>query len=331
MISQAGIYTLTEDEYHQDPCETASLSASMAKILLGKSPRHAWQNHPKLNPDWAKEEENKFDFGTVAHKLILGEGNEIAVLDYADFRTKASQEARDSARAKGHTPILLKDFATAKAMHEAAMVQLQGIDDCKDAFTGEGHAEAVLAWQEFDYQGQNPIWCRSKVDWLAPRRPTGHIVIYDYKSSGADVSPGGLSRQLFNMEYEIANAMYERGLESIMGDAAGKIVMRFVVQETEPPYLLHVAEIDNGGMMIGRKKVSYAIQLWRRCLMEGNWPGYPTRIVRADMPAYLESKWLERELMEEDGINAGHDPFLEASAWMPKAPLKEIIKLGEGG
>lgn len=328
MISENGIYTVSEDLYHSDPLPTPSLSASLAKILLGKSPRHAWQAHPRLNPDWKAEEESKFDFGTVAHKLLLGEGREVVVVNANDWRTKAAQEARDDARTMGKTPILDKDFATASAMHAAALHQLGKIEDCYDAFTGTGQGEAVLAWQEFDLQGNLPIWCRGKVDWLAPRRPTGHIVIYDYKSSGADVSPLGISRHLYNMEYEVPCAMYERGLEAIHGDAAGKIIMRFVVQETEPPYLLQVAEMDAGGMTIGRKKVSYAIQMWRRCLSEGNWPGYPTRIVRADMPAYLENKWLEREMGEED---SGLDPFMVGSAWLPKPPEKKLVMLGEGG
>lgn len=330
MIEANGIYTVSEDNYHSDPLPKASLSASMARILLGKSPRHAWQNHPKLNPDWKPEEENKFDFGTVAHKLLLGEGREVVIVEANDWRTKFAQDSRDDARTQGKTPILAKDYVTAEAMHKAAIEQLTLIDDCFDAFTGQGQAEAVLAWQEFDMEGKNPIWCRGKIDWLAKRRDTGHIVIYDYKSSGVDVSPMGVSRHLYDMEYEIAAAMYERGLEAIHGDAAGKIVMRFVVQEKEPPYLLHVAEMDAGGMTIGRKKVSYAIQLWRRCLLTGVWPGYSNRIIRADMPSYLENRWLERELGEEDAINSGQDPFMEASAWIPNKP-KEVVMLGEGG
>jgi hypothetical protein len=330
MIETPGIYTVSEDSYHSDPLPTPSLSASLAKILLGKSPRHAWQAHPKLNPDWKPEEDAKFDFGTVAHKLLLGEGREIVIVEAADWRTKAAQESRDDARTQGKTPILAKDYVTAEAMHKAARGQLAVIDDCFDAFTGQGQAEAVLAWQEFDYEGLNPIWCRGKVDWLAKRRDTGHIVIYDYKASAADVSPWGIARQLYDMQYEIAAGMYERGLEAIHGDAAGKIVMRFVVQEREAPYLLHVAEMDAGGMTIGRKKVSYAIQLWRRCMTENKWPGYSNRIIRADMPSWLENRWLERELAEEDAANSGLDPFLVASAWLPQKPA-ELVKLGEGG
>jgi hypothetical protein len=64
--------------------------------------------------------------------------------------------------------------------------------------------------------------------------------------------------------------------------------------------------------------------------MEGIWPGYPTRIVKAELPPWMENRWLERELAEDDGINAGDDPFYVASQWIP--PKKEeLIKLSEGG
>jgi hypothetical protein len=331
-ILKNGIYRFTEDQYHGDPCPTASLSASLAKVMLNQSPRHAWLAHPKLNPDFETEEKTKFDFGTVAHMLLLGEGREVEVLNFDNFMTKAAKEARDTARAMGKTPILGKDFERAEAMHKAAIAQLAAIDDCHDAFTaGHGQAEATLAWEEFDIDGANPVWCRSKLDWKAEQRPTGHHIIYDYKTSGADVSPQGIARHLFDMQYEIPAAMYERGLEAIHGDAAGKIIMRFVVQETEAPYLLQVAEMDAGGMTIGRKKVSYAIQLWRRCLMENNFPGYPTRIVSAEMPAYLEDKWLRRELSEDDGLNAGDDPFMIASAWIPPTKSKHNPELLASG
>jgi hypothetical protein len=41
-------------EYHADPCAQPSLSASIARELIHKSPLHAWQVHPKLGNSSAR-------------------------------------------------------------------------------------------------------------------------------------------------------------------------------------------------------------------------------------------------------------------------------------
>lgn len=322
--------------YHSDPvpdmitgCK-ASLSASLASILINKSPRHAWASHPRLNPNHQREEMAQFDFGSAAHALLIGKGAEIEIIDAADWRTKAAQELRTQAYKAGKTPILMHEYATALQMVQSAREQLALIDGCAKAFK-EGVGEAVIAWEEKDINQENSIWCRSMMDWIEPRTEDGGIILYDYKTSGVDVNPYTVGGHLYNMQYEIPWAMYERGLEQVIGDCAGKVTLRFVVQEKKPPYLLQVVELDTAGKIIGRKKASYAIQLFRRCMSENNWPGWPTKIIEADMPAYMENKWLEREAHEEDLWAAGDDPFLMASPWMPKKVEKETIKLGEGG
>ena len=87
-----GIYTMTAEEYHSDPADVPSLTASIAHIICSQSPLHAWANHPRLNPDFKREEQANWDVGTAAHALLL-EGNEgVAMIDYPDWRKK---EARD--------------------------------------------------------------------------------------------------------------------------------------------------------------------------------------------------------------------------------------------
>jgi hypothetical protein len=56
------------------------------------SPLHAWHAHPRLNPDYRHDDDTKFDVGNIAHKLMLGRGKDIVVLDFDDWRTKAAKE-----------------------------------------------------------------------------------------------------------------------------------------------------------------------------------------------------------------------------------------------
>jgi hypothetical protein len=83
----------------------------VAKILLDRSPLHAWHAHPRLNPDYRHDDDTKFDVGNIAHKLMLGRGKDIVVLEFDDWRTKAAKDAREAAAAAGKLAVLGKHFA----------------------------------------------------------------------------------------------------------------------------------------------------------------------------------------------------------------------------
>ena len=204
-----------------------------------------------------------------------------------------------------------------------ARVQLDGIADCHDAFQEPDLSEQMLVWNEGE------TWFRNLADYIAPRRPTGHIVCYDYKTTGASAAPNAVALHLYNMEYEVQAAMLERGLEHLIGDVAGRIVFRFVVQERQPPHALTVVELDNAGWMIGRKKLAAAVMQWKRCMESGKWPGYPSKIVRADMPEFMENKWLRREENPNDMASLEGDAFLNLSPWMPKPKPLPLPTLGD--
>ena len=70
-IMQQGIVNLTAEQYHSDPCPTASLSSSIANILLDQSPLHAYLAHSRLNLQYEREESSRFDLGSAAHMMLL--------------------------------------------------------------------------------------------------------------------------------------------------------------------------------------------------------------------------------------------------------------------
>jgi len=83
-ITEPGIYDIPETDYHADPIAEPSLSSSIAKILLARSPRHAWANHPRLNPNQEPETRREFDFGSAAHAMLLeGSMSNFSVVDAA--------------------------------------------------------------------------------------------------------------------------------------------------------------------------------------------------------------------------------------------------------
>lgn len=290
--AEPGFYRMDAQAYHRDPCPEPSLSNSIAKRLIGGCPQKAWAAHPRLNPDMAPDEpDGRLDFGTVAHTILLAKGREIVIVDAPDWRTKAAREAREEACAAGKVAVLCHQFRQADAMAAAVLDQVGRVDDCQRAFIA-GEAEVVMAWRD------GTIWCRSMVDWVEPRRASGHVVVYDLKTTAASAAPHAVARLLYNQQYEIQAAFIEAGVEALLPDAAGMVIVRFVVVENEPPHLASVVELDAAGLTIGRKKRAVALALWQRCRARDEWPGYPNRIVEAEMPPWCEAGWLEREMTD---------------------------------
>jgi hypothetical protein len=206
-ITAPGIYLdVAANDYHADPCPAPSLTQSVAKILLAKSPLHAWHAHPRLNPDYQHNDDTKFDVGNIAHKMLLGRGKQIEVLDFDDWRTKAAKEAREKAAGVGKLAVLGKHAARADRMAIAAREQLE-LRGLGHLFGAAGDSEVVVAWQE------GKIWLRQMVDWLSADR----VIFADYKTTDESAAPDALARKMVNDGWHIQAAMGDRGLRATMG------------------------------------------------------------------------------------------------------------------
>jgi hypothetical protein len=294
---QPGIYTdMDAATYFADPCPQPSLTQSIAKVLLDRSPLHAWHAHPRLNPDYQPDDDTKFDVGNIAHKMLLGRGKEITVLEgFDDWRTKAAKEARAAAAAEGKLAVLGKHAARADAMAAAAREQLD-LRGLGDLFGPSGSSETVMAWREGD------IWLRQMIDWLSADRR----IFADYKTTGENAAPHALARKMVNDGWPIQAAMAERGLDTLDPKAAGRRRYLFIVQEAEVPYALTVAEIAEATLTMGRKMLDHAVDLWTACIETNRWPGYPLGIERPQYPGWAETQWLDREI--EHNERRGREP-----------------------
>jgi hypothetical protein len=124
-------------------------------------------------------------------------------VQFADWRTKASQEARETAADQGKIAVLQHQFEQASDMAAAARKQLDRHED-KDAFNN-GQAEVMIAWEE------NGIWFRSLIDWLHDDLRT----VDDYKSSGMSMAPHLLGMRAEAAGWHIQAAFIARGLDAL--------------------------------------------------------------------------------------------------------------------
>ncbi len=283
-ISEPGIYDILAAEYHADPCPQPSLSASIAKILVDRTPAHAWIAHPRLNPAFESDEDRGFDLGSAAHAIVLEGGEKVKIIEAENYRTKEAREARDAAIQGGFLPLLEEQFERASAMASVLQDALKSHRSARNAFRN-GKAEQTLIWREGD------IWCRARLDWLS-----NDGTIWDYKTTDGSAGEWG-ARQLFNLGFDIQEAFYRRAVEDSFDRE--EVDFRFVVQETEPPYLVNVVALDPQAQHYADARVEEAIDIWRRCLATGNWPGYPGEINFVSPPIWHERRFIERQQAQE--------------------------------
>lgn len=294
-ITKPGIFRNFDTEaYFNDPCETPSLTQSLAKILIAQSPLHAFHAHPRLAVPAAGEDDgaayNKnLAIGNAAHSLMLGRGKAMALGDFDNWMKKEAKEFRAEALAAGKEPILRKHFAVAEAMVNSAIEQLEHVEGCENTFCDEGgDSEVVIASCEAG------LWLRSMIDWITPDLRN----IWDYKTSGQSASPYATGKLMASAGWHIQAAMHERILDVIDPDGAGRRRFFYVCQENTEPFALTVNEIGESALTIGRKQIDYAITIWRRCVETDTWPAYPLRIIRPELPGWAEASWIDREIQE---------------------------------
>jgi hypothetical protein len=257
-ITEPGVYDMPEDAYHADPVPGGSLSASGAKLLLPPSCPALYRyrrDHPKVSAE--------FDFGTAAHKFVLGTGPRIVIVDAEDWRARAAQEERKQARADGHVPLLIGEFAAVGAMARAI-----GHHPLASALFDPDHGkpEQSLFWQD----GEFGIWRRARLDWLPDVRTGRRLIIGDYKTAAA-VDPESIRKAVANYGYHIQAAQYTDAARAVLDDDPAFLL---VFQMKDPPYLVNVAELDEDAIRVGRARLRDACEIFRDCTETGIWPGY---------------------------------------------------------
>jgi hypothetical protein len=276
---------IPEDEYHAD----AALSSGIAKLLIDRSPAHAWTAHPTLNPAWQPEVEDKFDIGTSAHRLLLEGDDCIVEGDYKDWRSGEAKAFREDVRALGQVPLLIPQANRVREMVEKARMQMDELYNDLYLFVG-GKPEQALWWED-----DHGVMCRARIDWLHDDT----YAVDDYKTTSASSDPAKWERTMYGMGADVQVAFYLRGLRKTYGLPKDDLEWRFVVQESYPPYALSVVTLAPSAMAVANDKVQKAIDLWALCLEKDFWPAYPTRVASIEIPTWEELRWLDKQ---QDGV-----------------------------
>lgn len=260
-----GIYSnIADDVYHSD---LTSLSSSGARALLAGTPEEFdFARRTPADPN------KNYDFGHAAHKMVLGIGSRLALLDpkvcghTKDGKIAANpastsewKAAAAAARKRGQLPIAKWDMEKAQTMagrvfqHPIARRLLSG-----------GAAEHSIYWHD-DATG---VRRRIRPDYLPDgmKRP----LCIDYKTAKS-ANPEQFQRAVVDYGYHCQQAFYEDGLAEIGLLDVGFL---FVVQSKDAPYTVSVCQIDPEVVELGRRQNRMALEIFARCQESGQWPGY---------------------------------------------------------
>lgn len=302
MIDKPGIYDMPMADYLADPCPAPSLSGGAAHTLLSRSPRHAWFDHPRLNPSRVADETTpEQDEGTALHALILENVNLVDVLDFVDFRTKEARAAREASRKAGRVPIKRARWEEIARVADVVRMQIAEHRDAADILS-DGKPEQVMLWQYQD------IWVRNRVDWLANDR---HGWMTDVKTVAQSAEPGAFGRKLVDSGYAVSAALYLRGAREVGLRPKG---YRWLVIERDPPHCISVVTMAPDLADLADRMALRALDTWRDCLTRNEWPAYPPMTAHIEAPAWASLRWEESEDRAEHlRRTAKPRPFHEAS------------------
>lgn len=260
-----GIYSsIPDDVYHSD---LASLSSSGARALLSSTPEEF--DHNRRTPG---DPNKNYDFGHAAHKMVLGIGSRLAMLDpkvcghTKDGKLAANpasttewKAAAKKARNEGKLPIAKSDMEKAQTMagrvfqHTVAARLLSA-----------GRAEHSIYWHD-DATG---VRRRIRPDFLT--EGLGRPICIDYKTA-TSADPRQFQRAVFEYGYHMQQAYYEDGLAELGLEDVGFL---FIVQSKSAPYTVSVCQIDPDVVELGRRQNRAALELFARCMTKRRWPGY---------------------------------------------------------
>jgi hypothetical protein len=273
-----GVVDMTADAYHRHE----ALSSSGARKLLPPSCPAKF----RYERDHGQPPKAEFDFGKAAHKRVLGVGEDIVVIDAADYTTKAAREQRDQAYADGQVPILPKEDAV--------------IDEMVKALREHPLASVLLDPQRGGKPEQSAFWtdpdtgvdCRARFDWLPALDRGGRLIVPDYKTTrAADLM--SIGRSLDDYGYARQAAWYLDAV-AVLGLAESAAFV-FVVQEKTAPFLVTVTDIDATSLAAGRFYNQQARKVFAECTASGRWPGYVPdgEVGTASLPGWALNRYFE--------------------------------------
>lgn len=220
--------------------------------LMRKSPAH--YKYAIENPE---EPTPALLFGIAAHMAILEPERfkvEYITAPKIDRRTKAGKEEWEKMMQSGKYILSNEDSEDIKGMIEAIQKNELAMSLLK------GEHEVPIQWTDPE-TGEE---CKCRPDVI------GENLIVDYKTT-TSCDNGEFERAAKKYGYQLQAAMYREGLLQIRFKNYG---FAFIAQEKKAPYFVRVYFCDEGWIDDGVVIYRDLINLYHKCKVNNDWPGY---------------------------------------------------------
>jgi hypothetical protein len=271
-----------------------SLSASTAKLLVGRSPAHAWSAHPK-GGRFRGESTDAQNTGTLLDSLLLGGDTELVVLPdmmpdakgvnvptNGKYLLGSAKAWKEKQIAAGRLPVDKDELAFAKSAVDIIRENL-----ARDGVVLDGENQVTAIWEEAG------VFCKGRFDHWKER----DLIIYDLKKVRC-AHPDAVSRAMIEYGWDVQAAGYVRGAEVLIPEAAGRVRFVLLAVEPDPPHEVLVRPLAGSMRALGNWKWDRAMRLWGECLRARKWPGYTGMEQGLEAPAWALAKM-------EEGLDGG--------------------------
>lgn len=263
-MERDGIVTgLPEAEYHQGGTE---LSSTGAKTIVACPAEYDWQRTHPVHKD-------AFDVGALAHRLILGTGDAVTVVDAYDWRLKTNQQTKKAEQEAGRRAVHRGDLLAASRMARAVRTD----PEVGPVFAGAGEAEVSM----FADDPESGVRLRGRCDWLTEVR--GRPLIVDVKTTTTDTHPESLGKAIASFGYHQQAAFY---LDLLAACGQPDAMFAFVFVPTEGPHRPRVVFLNNDALDRGRELNRRAINIFAECTQSGEWPCKHSTFITIDLPGW---------------------------------------------
>lgn len=295
-VTTPGVYEMSSEQYHRDPCDGPSLGSSGARDLISGCPASfRWkQDNPEIK--------EAFDIGNATHLLVLEPHlfeARIGRVQFDDYKKVDARAERDDIRASGRIPLLPRDLESVEGMRASLA------DDPIARFAFQDtEIERSMFWRDPEYG----FWGKVRPDALPKRRR----YLIDLKTS-ASADPEEFEKSIMNYGYAQQAAWYLDGVEHVLGERPERFA--FVVVEKKPPYLVSTCWLRSDTIEWGRILNRRARGIFAWCLEHNEWPSYrpilhqPSAAFEVGLPA-----WAERDLQRRHEAGEFEPPPIGVAA-----------------
>lgn len=294
-ISEDGVYRISMEAYHGQPCVGPSVSSTDLRTLFQKSPAHMFVNS-SLNPNKVQREEtDAFILGRAAHHLFLGEDDfsslfvmrpeQIGGAAWQGNRTVCKEWLAEQDRV-GRTVVTPKQIEQIRGMARSL-----GAHPLVRAGILNGAIEQSVIHKD----KKTGLWLKVRPDAI-PNASGDFADLKTSSDSGFD-----LDRSISTYRYDMQAAMVGMASREVLGREMESF--SFVFVEKEPPHSVDVLSLPKEDIERAERDLRVAIDVCAWCIEHNNWFG-PSG-TQLDARWVNVSEWVQK-------VSDGRRDFLRA-------------------